>query len=102
MNWTWGFGYMFLRLEGTHAGPADLEPISMQVHGGAIGAVEGTGEAFLSIPGAFTVGAGAAVPLQLDLRPILELAATQGDHLAGGRVMLDALPTLDFISLPTP
>lgn len=100
MNWTWGFGYMFLRLEGTHTGPADLAPVPMQVHGGAIGAM-GTGEAFLSIPGAFAVGA-VAVPLQLDLRPILELAATQGDHLAGGRVMLDALPTLNFITLPTP
>jgi hypothetical protein len=100
MNWTWGFGYMFLRLEGTYTGPVALAPVSMQVHGGAIGAM-GTGEAFLSIPGAFAVSA-AAVPLRLDLRPILELAITQGDHLVGGRVLLDALPTLNFITLPPP
>jgi hypothetical protein len=100
MNWTWGFGYMFLRLEGTTVMPANLQPTPLQIHGGALGAMGTTGEARLSIPGTFS-----PIPdpilLRMELKPMLEVAAAETDHLAGGRVLLDALPTLDFLAFTT-
>lgn len=100
MNWTWGFGYMFLRLEGTTTTTANPEPAPLHIHGGALGAMGTTGEALLSIPGTFSP-INEPIVLRMDLRPVLELAVTNTDHLVGGRVMLDALPTLDFLAFTT-
>lgn len=98
MNWVWGFGYMFLRLEGTSTVPANPEPQPVHAHGGALGAMGTTGEALLSLDGTFAPAANSPIVLRMELRPVLELAASQSDHLAGGRAMLDALPTLDFLA----
>lgn len=96
MNWTWNFGYIFFRLDASSAEAAlPAMSTSIQVHGGAVGGAE----ALLSIPGPFTFDGSASHRLVLELRPMLELAATTRDHLSGGRAVLDALPEMRFLTL---